>query len=84
MPPDEQSMTSTPFGFRMVASRALCSGPQPALSSTDSRTNSGLCSGQCIRTASVTSVMNRIRFNSEPPYSSVRWLDFSDRNSCTR
>jgi len=41
-PPAEQSITSTPLAFRMVASRALCAGPQPALSSTDSRTNSGL------------------------------------------
>src|SRR5258707_13423435 len=72
MPPDEQSMTSTPLVFRMVASRALCSGPHPALSSTDSRTNSGLSSGHCVRTASVTSVIKRIRLASEPPYSSLR------------
>ena len=34
---------------------ALFSGPQPALSSTDSRTNSGLRSGQWTRTASAAS-----------------------------
>ena len=60
IPPEEQSITSTPFALSFFASRALCCGPQPALSSTESRTNSGLWSGQCVRTASVTSVMNRI------------------------
>jgi hypothetical protein len=72
MPPEEQSMTSTPLALRILASRALCSGPQPALSSTDSRTKSGLWSGQCMRTASVTSDMKRMRLASEPPYSSLR------------
>ena len=36
------------------------------------------------RTASVISVMKRIRLASEPPYSSVRWFERSDRNWCTR
>ena len=46
MPPELQSITSTPLGFRIFASATLWSGPQPASSSTEKRTNSGLLAGQ--------------------------------------
>ncbi len=45
MPPDEQSITSTPFGFTSFASATLWSGPQPASSCTERRRNSGFDGG---------------------------------------
>ena len=84
MPPELQSMTSTPLSLTMRASATLCSGPQPALSSTDRRRNSGLLAGQCARTASITSMQKRMRLSSEPPYSSLRRLADGDRNSWIR
>jgi hypothetical protein len=67
MPPDEQSIIATRSVFRIFARRTLCSGSQPASSSTDRRTNGGLFSGQCTRTASALSMRKRIRFASDPP-----------------
>ena len=67
MPPDEQSITSTPFGFTSLASATLWSGPQPESSSTERRRNSGCEAGQCARTLSTTSMAKRMRFNSLPP-----------------
>ena len=84
MPPELQSMTSTPLSLTMRANAELCSGPQPALSSTDSRRNSGFSRGHLARTASTISMQKRMRLRSEPPYSSLRRLENGDRNSCTR
>ena len=50
MPPELQSITSTPLGFRILARATLWSGPQPASSSTEKRTNSGFEAGQWART----------------------------------
>ena len=80
MPPDEQSITSTPFGFTSLASATLWSGPQPASSCTERRRNSGFEAGQCARTLSTTSIAKRMRFNSLPPYSSLRTLENGERN----
>ncbi len=80
MPPELQSITSTPLAFTSFASATLCSGPQPASSSTDRRMNNGLCAGQLARTASVTSMAKRMRLSSEPPYSSLRRLARGERN----
>src|SRR2546421_710391 len=49
MPPELQSMTSTPLSLMMRANAELCSGPQPALSSTESRRNSGFSRGHLAR-----------------------------------
>ena len=67
MPPELQSITSTPLGPTILASRTLSSGPQPAPSCTESRMNSGLCMGQLARTASTTSMAKRMRLSSDPP-----------------
>ncbi len=48
--------------------------PPGAQSTAEIRTESGLCSGHTARTASSTCRGNRIRFSSDPPYSSVRVL----------
>ena len=80
MPPELQSITSTPLGFRILASATLWSGPQPASSSTERRTNSGLRAGQWARTLSTTSMEKRMRFSSLPPYSSLRTLENGERN----
>jgi hypothetical protein len=62
------------------ASATLWSGPQPASSSTEKRMNSGFSAGQWARTLSTTSIAKRIRFNSLPPYSSLRRLENGERN----
>jgi hypothetical protein len=86
LPPDEQSMTSTPRAFSLRASTAESSISQPPSkpSTEDMRTNSGLSSGHTGRTASVSSSRKRILFSRLPPYSSVRRLDKGDRNCCAR
>ena len=67
MPPELQSITSTPSGLTRFASSTLCAGPQPASSSAESRRNKGLPAGQFARTASHTSQAKRMRLASEPP-----------------
>ena len=84
MPPEEQSITSTPLGFTSRARATLCAGPQPASSSTERRRKSGFAAGQWARTDSTTSMQKRMRFRSVPPYSSLRRLEKGDRNSWTR
>ena len=67
MPPDEQSITSTPLALSRRASRTLWSGSQPASSSQERRMNSGFSAGQAARTHSATSTAKRMRLSSEPP-----------------
>ena len=40
--------------------------------------------GTAARTACAISSANRMRFSSEPPYWSVRWLETGDRNECSQ
>ena len=70
IPPDEQSMTSTPLAFTNLDRITLLSGSHPASSSTDNLMNKGLLSGQFRRTSSTISVANLILFSSDPPYMS--------------
>src|ERR1700751_4036219 len=53
-----------PLGLEDFGEPGALRRPQPALSSTDCRPNSGLRSGQWARTASAISIMKRIRFAS--------------------
>src|SRR5262249_32836417 len=52
--------------------------------SAETRMPSGFCSGHTTRTASYISIAKRMRFSSEPPYSSMRWLESGERNWCAR
>ncbi len=69
-------MMSQPCAFSSCATFTASSGsiPPGAQSTAEMRTEIGLCSGQAARTASNTSSGKRIRFSSEPPYSSLRSL----------
>ena len=55
-----------------------------AQSVAEMRTEIGLSAGQAARTASKTSSGKRMRFSSEPPYSSVRWLVSGERKLASR
>jgi hypothetical protein len=80
MPPEEQSITSTPFGFTILASATPLLRPPARIVLDERRRNSGLFAGQCARTHSTTSIAKRMRFDSLPPYSSLRTLANGERN----
>ena len=82
IPPDEQSIKSTPRGLSARASSTLSSIVHPpcAQSVVESRTNRGRVSGQTARTAVTISFNSRVRFRKLPPYSSVRLLLSGERN----
>ncbi len=68
-----------------ASSTASCSSlPSGIQSVAEMRTVSGRSAGQAARTASKTSSGKRSRFSSEPPYSSVRWLEIGERNEDSR
>jgi len=75
-----QSMMSTPTAFSRWASTTLCSISHPARSTAEMRTDKGLSSGQQRLVSAATSMAKRMRFSSEPPYSSVRWFATGERN----
>ena len=57
----------------------------PSIQSTEEmRVEIGLCAGQAARTALNTSSGKRMRFSSEPPYSSVRRLVSGEMNDDIR
>ena len=65
-------------GLRRCPSR-----PRPSRSPRRAR-RPACRAGNAARTASNTSSGKRMRFSSEPPYWSVRWLAIGDRNWCSR
>ncbi len=65
MPPEEQSITSTPSVFSSFAKTTVSSMLQPPSTSSidETRTKSGLPSGQALRTSAATSSGKRMRFS---------------------
>jgi hypothetical protein len=86
MPPDEQSITSTPASFSFLEKAIVSSSDQPPSTSSidETRTNRGFPAGQMFLTSFATSSGKRIRFSSEPPYSSLRVLVRGERKVCSR
>ena len=56
MPPELQSITSTPLGFTILASATLWSGPSRNRPRPRSARTAASCAGQCARTLSTTSM----------------------------
>ena len=86
MPPEEQSITSTPRAFNSRASTTVSSMFQPSLvpSTDETRTNSGIDAGISRRTASVICSNRRMRPVRSPPYSSLRVLETGERNEASK
>ena len=82
IPPDEQSIRSTPNGSRIFASSlfSLVSHPPSIQSWDEVRRNSGIPAGITLLITSTTSSKNRIRFSKLPPYSSLRLFETGDKN----
>src|SRR5262249_15577981 len=86
LPPEEQSIRSTPSFPRTCASATESSIVQPpsVQSLHERRRNRGYFSGQTLRTAITVSHTRRMRLGNVPPYLSVRWLLSGERNECSR
>ena len=79
-------MKSAPRARRACASTTLCATSQPPSTQSvpDTRRPSATEAGSSARSASNTASGKRMRFSSEPPNSSSRWLDKGDKNSCSK
>ena len=86
MPPEEQSITSTPRAFNSRAKATVSSRFHPSFapSTAETRTNKGMVSGISRRTASTISSGRRMRPLRSPPYSSLRVLETGERNEASR
>ena len=80
-------MTSQPFSLRQrdrITDSSTVTPSPPSQSVAEMRTDIGCSSGQASRIAPKTSSGKRIRFSSEPPYSSSRWLVSGERKLDSR
>ena len=86
LPPEEQSIKSTPSSLsqRLKSTHSSTSQPFSMYSVADTRTNSGIESGMAFRTALATSRGKRTLFSSDPPYWSSLLLESGDMNSQAR
>ncbi|MDT4869554.1 hypothetical protein FQZ97_1045910 [compost metagenome] len=66
------------------ATLCAASHPPSTQSVPERRMPSAMLAGSAARTASNTASGKRMRFSSEPPYSSMRWLEIGERNWCSR
>jgi hypothetical protein len=82
-PPLDASIQSQPSFLSSRAKTTVWAMSQPpsVQSVQETRTPRGLSSGHSARTAAKTSRGKRMRFASEPPYSSSRRLESGERNS---
>jgi hypothetical protein len=82
MPPEDESMRSTPSGLTCRARAMESSMVQPpsVQSEAEMRSHRGRRSGQTLRTASMISRRMRVRFSKLPPYWSERVLTSGERN----